>query len=313
MIVRSADSFVRAEIGANRLTKSPAANPGRGPHELGVFGFRDRRSEAEWVAGRVSALLGSTYADGDRERGLTYADFAVLMRSTGGDEQDGSARSSAFTAALDARSIPYTLEAGGSVFRRPQVAVLRQAMELLRDESPDRDTVLRFVEDHIRPVFPRVRAEAVTDLYADWGRRIHTPVEVERRRVFPQQLLHDLLAACDFAGSDLDDGVAADIGMLSRLLQDVETVYVSIDTPRRFGEILNFMQNIGESGYQSAMDGAVRRPDAVTVSTVHKAKGLEYPVVFIVDAERQRFPGRDSKYDGWLPQEVIGVPSNLRG
>lgn len=306
LIVRSTDEFVRAEIGANRLTKSPTADPGQGPHQLGVFGFEDRRTEAEWVAGRISALLGSAYADGEGRRGLTYADCAVLMRSTGSDERDGTARSSAFTAALDARDIPYTLEAGGSVFGRPQVAVLREAMALLRRESPDRDTVLRFVEEHVRPVFPRVRPTAVTDLYADWGRRIHTPVEVERRRVFPQQLLHDLLAACDFAGSDMDDGVAADIGMLSRLLQDVETVYVSIDTPQRFGAILNFMQNIGESGYQSAMDGAVRRPDAVTVSTVHKAKGLEYPVVFIADAEGQRFPGRNSKYDGWLPPEVIG-------
>ncbi len=306
LIVRSADGFVRAEIGANRLTKFPTADLGQGPHQLGVFGFEDRRTEAEWVAGRISALLASAYADGDGERGLTYADFAILMRSTGSEEQDGTARSSAFTVALDALGIPYTLEAGGSVFGRPQVAVLREAMELLRDESPDRDTVLRFVEKHVQPVFPRVRPTAVTDLYADWGRRIHTPVEVERRRVFPQQLLHNLLAACDFAGTDLDDGVAADIGMLSRLLQDVETVYVSIDTPQRFGAILNFMQNIGESGYQSATDGAVRRPDAVTVSTVHKAKGLEYPVVFIVDAEGQRFPGRSSKYDGWLPREVIG-------
>ncbi len=306
LIVRSTDEFVRAEIGANRLTKSPTADPGQGPHELGVFGFEDRRTEAEWVAGRISALLGSAYADGEGRRGLTYADFAVLMRSTGSDERDGTARSSAFTAALDAHGIPYTLEAGGSVFGRPQVAVLREAMALLRHRSPDRDTVLGFVEEHVRPVFPRVRPAAVTQLYADWGRRIHTPPEVERRRVFPQQLLHDLLAACDFADSDMDDGVAADIGMLSRLLQDVETVYVSIDTPQRFGAILNFMQNIGESGYQSAMDGAVRRPDAVTVSTVHKAKGLEYPVVFIVDAERQRFPGRNSQYDGWLPPEVIG-------
>ena len=306
LIVRSADNFVRAEIGANRLTKSPTADPGRGPHQLGVFGFEDRRTEAEWVAGRISALLGSAYPDGNGERGLTYADFAVLMRSTGSDEQDGTARSSAFTAALEARDIPYTLEAGGSVFGRPQVAVLREAMELLRQKSPDRDTVLRFVEEQVRPVFPSVGSTNVTQLYADWGRRIHTPFEVERRRVFPQQLLHDLLAACDFAGSRLDDGVAADIGMLSRLLQDVETVYVSIDTPQRFGAILNFMQNIGESGYQSATDGAVRRPDAVTVSTVHKAKGLEYPVVFIVDAEGQRFPGRSSEYDGWLPHEVIG-------
>ena len=306
LIVRSADAFVRAEIGANRLLKSPTADRGRGPHQLGAFGFDDRRMEAEWVAGRISALLGGSYDDDGGPRGLTHADFAVLMRSTGSGEQDGTARSKAFSDALEARGIPYTLEAGGSVFGRPQVAVLREAMELLRDESPDRDTVLRFVAERVLPVFPRAQNRAMTELYADWGRRIHTPIEVERRRVFPQQLLHDLLAACDFAGADQDDGVAADIGMLSRLLQDVETVYVSIDTPQRFGGILNFMQNIGESGYQSAKDGAVRRPDAVTVSTVHKAKGLEYPVVFIVDAEGQRFPGRRSAYAGWLPDEVIG-------
>ena len=42
------------------------------------------------------------------------------------------------------------------------------------------------------------------------------------------------------------------------------------------------------------------------MSTVHKAKGLEYPVVFIVDAEGRRFPGRSSAYAGWLPHEVIG-------
>ena len=306
LIVRSADAFVRAEIGANRLTKTPAADFGTGPHQLGVFGFEDRPTEAEWVAARISALLGSTYRDGETVRGLTYADFAILMRSTGTKERDGTARSKAFTDALEAHGIEYTLEAGGSVFGRRQVAVLREAMALLRNESPDRDTVLRFVRETVRPVFPRVRSTAVTELYADWGRRIHTPAEVERRRVFPQQLLHDLLAACDFAGGDLDDGVAADIGVLSRLLQDIETVYVSIDTAPRFGQILNFMQNIAESGYQTATDGAVRRPDAVTVSTVHKAKGLEYPVVFIVDVERQRFPGRASEYGGWLPRGLIG-------
>ena len=72
LIVRSADAFVRAEIGANRLSKSPAADLGEGPHQLGVFGFEDRRTEAEWVAGRISALRGSAYHDGERPRGLTH-------------------------------------------------------------------------------------------------------------------------------------------------------------------------------------------------------------------------------------------------
>ena len=310
LIVRSSDAFVRAELGANRLPKSPQADQGQGPDEFGSLGFADRPLEADWVADRITALMGSTYEDDDGRRGLTPADFAILMRSTGSNEQDGSSRSSAFTAALERRDIPYTLEAGGSVFGRPHVAMLRDAMELLRDESPDRRTVLGFVDEQVRPLFPDVRERAVTDLYARWGRGIHTPVEVERRRVYPQGLLHDLLDAFGVSGTEPDEGAMADIGVLSRMLQDVETVHVSIDTARRFQGILNFMQNIAEGGYQSATDAAVRRPDAVTISTVHKAKGLEYPVVFIVDVEQQRFPGRTSSYSGWLPRGMLAEAIN---
>lgn len=305
LVVRSADAFVRAELGANRLPKRPEADQGQGPDQLGAFGFDDRPLEAAWVAERIAALLGTAYSHEGGSRGLTPADFAILMRSTGSEEQDGSSRSSAFTRALDDRGIPYTLEAGGSVFGREQVAVLRDAMELLRDHSPDRVAVLDFVNQRVRRLFPAVREAEVTDLYARWGRQIHTPIEVERRRVYPQQLLHELLAAFGVSETELDDGAMADIGVLSRVLQDVETVYVSIDTKRRFQAILNFMQNIAEAGYQSAADVAVRRPDAVTVSTVHRAKGLEYPVVFIVDTEQQRFPGRTDSYSGWLPREML--------
>lgn len=318
LIVRSADQFVRDELGANRLPKEPEADQGDGPDQVGVFGFPDRQAEAEWVADRIVALMGSPYQESEGgTRGLTPGDFAILMRSTGSNEQDGTARSAAFTNALEQVAIPYVLEAGGSVFARPQVALLRDAMGLLRERSPDRTSVLNFVNQRVRPLFPRVREPAVTALYARWGRRIHTPPTVQRRRVYPQMLLHDLLDAFGISDTELDDGAMADIGVLSRLLQDVETVYVSIDTDRRYSGILNFMGNIAESGYQSATDMAVRQPDAVTVSTVHKAKGLEYPVVFIVDAESQRFPVRRSTYRGWLPgpviQAAIGPPRQAYG
>ena len=305
LIVRSADAFVRAELGANRLPKNPKAHQGEGPEQFGVFAFDDRQSEATWVAERIVVLLETTYDEQGVPRGLTPADFAILMRSTGSNEQDGSSRSSAFTRALEDRAIPYTLEAGGSVFGREHVTMLRNAMELLRKDSPDRSIVRNFIEQEVRHLFPNVSESVVADVYARWGREIHTPIEVERRRVYPQKLLHDLLAAFGVSGAELDEGAMADIGVLSRMLQDVETVYVSIDTRQRFAAILNFMQNIAETGYQSATDATIRRPDAVTVSTVHKAKGLEYPVVFIVDVERQRFPGRTEQYSGWIPAEMI--------
>ncbi len=86
-----------------------------------------------------------------------------------------------------------------------------------------------------------------------------------------------------------DAGVMADLGVFSRILQDAETVYVSIDSSRRFTELLNFLQNVAEDGYDLQTE-LMARPDAVTVATVHKMKGLEFPAVFVSDVEAQRFP-----------------------
>ena len=43
----------------------------------------------------------------------------------------------------------------------------------------------------------------------------------------------------------------------------------------------------------------------MTVTTVHKAKGLEFPVVFLVDVEHRRFPGDARAYEGWLPLPIM--------
>ena len=42
-------------------------------------------------------------------------------------------------------------------------------------------------------------------------------------------------------------------------------------------------------------------PDAVTISTIHAAKGLEFPVVFLADVAAQRFPSSNAKTQPELP------------
>ena len=103
-----------------------------------------------------------------------------------------------------------------------------------------------------------------------------------------------------------------DIGLFSRMMLDVETVYMSVDSRQRFSEMLNFLQNAAGTGYDVSTDDVIQRPDAVTVSTVHKMKGLEFPCVFIVDVEARRFPRPRSSYDGWLPRGVM-TPAINRG
>lgn len=308
-IVDAADAFVAAELGPLRLPKDPEADPATEPRDFRRLWFSDRLSEAEWIADRVQALLGTAYREKDgRVRGLTPADVAILMRSTRQPEQTGPPRHAAFTAALQARDIPYSLEAGGSVFDRPQAATLREAFELLRDGSPSRAAVRALFDAQITQAYPHADFRALVGVLARWGREIHGPdagAGTARRRVYPQQLVHDLLGALGIRESTFDAGTMRDIGSFSHMIQDAESVYLSIDSNRRFGQILNFLQQVARYGYDTSTEDLLARPDAVTVSTVHKVKGLEFPAVFIVDAENQRFPRRRGRYNGWLPEPVV--------
>ena len=311
-IVEASDAFAAAELGPNRISKTPTAYKNKQPQDFRVLWFDDRVAEAEWVATRIRALLGTAYDEEGVVRGLTPADFAILMRSTRQPENDGAPRHAPFTAALKDMGIPYSLEAGGGPFDRLQTAVLRGTFELLRDPPLQRNTVQQHFRTNVLPAYPKADFNALAKTLADWSRRIHIPQGSTRIRLYPQELVYDLLKAFNVAQTDLDDATMRDIGLFSRMILDVETVYMSVDSIQRFSDVLNFLQNSADSGYDVSTDDLLQRPDAVTVSTVHKMKGLEFPCVFVVDVEALRFPKKKSSYSGWLPKNVM-VPAINRG
>ena len=304
-IVQASDAFVAANLGPSRIRKDPSAVQNRFPQDFRVLWFPNRRAEAEWVAERIRILLETKYEDEGGVRGLTPADFALLMRSTRQEEQDRTARHTAFTEALRARGIPFSLQAGGGPFERLQVAVLRSTFELLRHSPLDRQTALRHFDTQVLNAYPNADSRKYLRILTDWSQRIHRPRGSTRIRLFPQKLVYELLEAFNVSLTNFDDGVMRDVGLFSRMILDVETVYLSVDSRHRFAEVLNFLHNAAESGYDVSTDDVLQRPDAVTVSTVHKMKGLEFPCVFVVDVEAHRFPRRRSKYRGWLPQRVM--------
>ena len=311
-IVEASDDFVTATLGPSRIAKSPRAVANPSPQDFGVFWFPDRAAEAQWVSARIHDLLGTAYSENGNVRGLTPADFAVLMRSTRTPEGDGTPRHSAFTAALNNMGIPFSLEAGGGPFDRPQTAVLRSMFELLRNTPLKRNTLQQHFNSEVLPAYPNADFSALVRVLTDWIRRIHRPQGSTRIRLYPQQLVYDLLEAFNVAQTTLSDAVMRDIGLFSRMILDVETVYMSVDSTQRFSDVLNFLQNAADTGYDISTDDVVQRPDAVTVSTVHKMKGLEFPCVFVVDVEALRFPARKSSYLGWLPPGVM-TPAINRG
>ena len=119
------------------------------------------------------------------------------------------------------------------------------------------------------------------------------------RRVFPQTIFHWLLReACIYRwGTDENKSTAETalfhVGQLSSLVKALET---SGWTPvSSFRWQLIAMLNWGAGLARAAESPLLVRPDAVTVTTIHAAKGLEFGAVFVADVCARRFPSNKAK------------------
>lgn len=227
LIVNSASNFINRQLGAQRMVKNPQANYGNSdfPHQLGKFFFNNRNEEAQWVANRILYLIGKEYNDKGVLRGLSPGDFAILMKSTLSNEQDGNPRHLPFTNALRERGIEPYIESEGSIFNFNSVNVLRNTFELLRENNLDRNVLYEFYNREILTSFPNAEFNNVSKVLSDWQRDIHQP---GRRKVKPQQLLHDILEAFNISHTEFEEIEMHAIGQFSKIMNDVESVYFSL-------------------------------------------------------------------------------------
>ena len=240
--------------------------------------------ETEWVARRIVELQGRLRV---KKRAAEFRDFAVLVRN--------SEVLAAFTEAFDAAGIPYVVNRGKGFYETREVVDL---MHLLRVLVNPRDEISMAAV--LRSPFVEVSGEALLRLkqtgklgsalgrLGEEQRAAFEPEDWNRLRRFQEQLAR-WRAVADYLSFD-------------RLLLGAveETGYPWNGNPRAAANIEKFLaQARAAHGRQSLAEfvedlGAIRASNprepeappedsvnAVAVMTVHAAKGLEFPVVFV--------------------------------
>ena len=72
------------------------------------------------------------------------------------------------------------------------------------------------------------------------------------------------------------------------------------------GDLIRFIEDSIEEGATHEVDNSSKE-DAVTVQTIHSAKGLEYPAVFVADINQDRFPSTSSNNSRITFNELTGL------
>ena len=123
------------------------------------------------------------------------------------------------------------------------------------------------------------------------------------RRVFPQKIYHFLLAEACVENWDTCEGrgqtAMYHLGALSGLITGIETPgWTSVrDYP---WQIIGLCQHGAQEGRADEQPLMVK-PEAVTISTIHGAKGLEFAVIFLADVCARRFPSAFARRAANLP------------
>jgi DNA helicase-2/ATP-dependent DNA helicase PcrA len=123
------------------------------------------------------------------------------------------------------------------------------------------------------------------------------------RRVFPQQLFHYLLSEAYAEVWDTCEGrgqtALFHLGALSGLITGIEMPgWTSVE--EYHWQIIGLCQYGAEEGRTKEQPLMVQ-PDAVSISTIHGVKGLEFAAIFLADVNAQRFPSGYAKRKPNLP------------
>lgn len=234
--------------------------------------------EAQWVARRILELQGGA---------ARFKDMAVLVRNS---EVLG-----AFAAAFDAAGVPYLVNRGKGFYETREIVDLSRLLRALvnpRDEialaavlrSPfvevSDEALLRLKQyGNLGGALRRLSdSEAAAFGAEDWSKLRRFAGQLGRWRarrdfISPDRLL---LAAIEETGYPFEPGSRAAANIEKFLAQAREAA--ARETLAEFVEDLEAVRESNPREPEAPPEDSV---DAVTVMTVHSAKGLEFPIVFV--------------------------------
>jgi DNA helicase II / ATP-dependent DNA helicase PcrA len=83
------------------------------------------------------------------------------------------------------------------------------------------------------------------------------------------------------------------LGKFSQLVSDFETIHFHSKPQEKYRSFADFLEFRAEEYYPEGwQDNQYANPDAVRIMTVHQAKGMQWPAVFVPALLKNRFPSK---------------------
>lgn len=288
-IVETARPFIEQNL--SRLSKAMKPT-GAQNYEMGditALSFGNPDEEARYIVSIVQALRGIAFREDVDERGLAWSDMAVLLRSV-------KANAEPITAALRSAGVPYVVTGMTNLFGTSEAQAARELFYFIADRGLDEATLVQTWSSANLGLKQASLLAAVKGAAA--ARAALVDPDQKRWGLYSIQRL--FLAFLEEAGvreetvpNRRGEVVFYNLGKFSQLISDFEAIHFHSKPLEKYGSFADFLQYRAEDAYPEGwQDNQYANPDAVRIMTVHQAKGMQWPVVFVPALLKNRFPAK---------------------
>ncbi len=315
LIVDTANAFSQSI--PDRLAKKMLATRPNGPAEVVTWLGDTPEEEAETLAAHVEKL---------HAQGWRYQDIAVLFRSV---------RTSApvLVAAFESRGIPFNCGGRTGLFAHPEINCFGELFAWMADFSwkderfgAGRDANIENVVTGLAGAFgiPKKEHVELKKYFEDW--KSHHQKGNRRVSLVGDFYKHLQVLGVDAIDPDSPAGSArlGAYARFSKILADYEHVTLrsrwltnedgervfrsGLDRGKSFWKgLANFVLHYAKDSYEDFEGEEIHNLDVVSILTVHQAKGLEWPILFLPGLSNLRFPSSNAgKTQDWcLPDDAF--------
>lgn len=252
-----------------------------------VMPFETKEEEAKRIVAQIERL--------QKELNLKYSDFGILLRSV-------KASGDPFIRELKKRGIPYIVGGKGGLFKREETKAVGKLFAWLSPKGFWRESGKKALKGD------RLLQSALEDWENVTGFSLPSTIKGELRKwkhdvingkysAF-QKIYYDLLKILGYLNLDpnnkLHAAIMANLGRFSNILSDYESAFRLGGNEIKWEKALNglywYFNLYALFAYEEQSPEDIRNIDAVQITTVHQAKGLEWRVVFIPALAEDEFP-----------------------
>ena len=300
---------LESKLGISKKLEAEKTKKGSNP--LIIF-TDDLENEVEYVVSEILEILG-------KEPEYTYKDIAILARANNHLDP--------FVMALRKYGLPYQLVGNKGLYDRAEVVDLSSLIKTIINPKDGPSLfmslnvkTLNIPYNDIIKTFSTARYER-TDVWevlkGSSNQNIKDFIKIiedfqkEITKESPSKFVYNLVSETDFLRQFIDEDTIENqlciknLNLFLRRIQKFEVdFYTDLKRMPTIIDLVDYLDLMREAGENPAQ-AEIEDIDTINLMTVHASKGLEFPIVFMVNLVSDRFPTRNRGDDIKVPDDLI--------